>query len=195
MKKILFSVFCLSFMLIACSKDKQVSQEVVDLNKQAVKITRYDDSLQCGLELLNRTLEIDSTFETTYYNKINILERLHRYEDAIATLDQVIAQQPDNYLLYLGKGLNFERLGDDKKAKEAYKKSQELYNARKEIKVNGFLEKYFLRYILEGVDTPKEEVISEIPESFTEEERELIIMHLNGMGSFKNLHEGLVSKY
>ena len=194
-------VYILTFFLSissAIAQKRDVQQEVIDLNKRALELYMRNlsnkDSMTMALELLDKAISLDCKSVTTYGNKLNILKFNHKYDEMLNTLDEAIRNNPNEYGLYLMKGAALEKLERMDEAVPVYKKALELCEDRLEQKplATTFMDCFFLKYCVYGIDTPASEVIAAIPSSFTETERKKVADLMDMIGSFKRLKSSLV---
>ena len=146
------------------------------------------------LNLLDKAIALDQSYITAYGNKVNILLSEKEYDKAIKTLDEAIKYNPEQHGFYLLKAKALEEQGQPEEALLFYKKALETckIQMKKNPAVGSFLDSYFLKYCIYGIDTPVSEVISAIPASFTDEQRKSITGFLDMVGSFKKYKDGFV---
>ncbi len=82
------------------------------------------------IDLFDKAIKLDTTYYLAYGNKAEFLARIGRYDDAIKTLDQVINIYPKYKEGITMIGLLFDKLKQNKRAKEYYKKALSVYNAK-----------------------------------------------------------------
>ena len=191
MKRILFTICIMCAILVACSKEKKVHPGALSLNNQACELISKGKCAD-ALGMLNQAISLDSTYTTAYANKMNLLVSLQRYGEALDVMDKIIELLPNDSYSYQFKGHILEKIGAYKNAKIYYKRAYELYKEKKEIKANSCLQGFELKYLTEGIDTSKEEIISSMPKSFTEQEKNYIIAFLEHVGSIKELHDKMI---
>ncbi|NIM96580.1 MAG: tetratricopeptide repeat protein [candidate division Zixibacteria bacterium] len=75
---------------------------------------RYD----LALKYLERSLEVDSTFDYTHFSMGDVLSRLGRYQEAIAQFRKAIELRPDRVEYYRNLGAHLGNLGRDQEAIE-----------------------------------------------------------------------------
>ena len=80
------------------------------------KVKRYD----AAAAAYERALEIDPTYEKSYYNLGLSLMKLEDYEAALEIFDRALEHEPDSYRLYFNMGLCHYNLKNDEKAVEYY---------------------------------------------------------------------------
>ena len=192
--KTLFLTITLLFSFISVSaQQKKYPQEAIDLNYRALEIRLRNlsnkDSLTKVLNLLDKAIALDQSYITSYRTKVTILLSEEEYDKAIKTLDEAIKYNPEEHGLYLLKAIALEEQGQPEEALAFYKKALETceIQMKKSPAVGSFLDSYFLKYCIYGIDTPVNEVISAIPTSFTDEQRKSVTKFLDMVGSFKKL--------
>lgn len=194
---ILTTAFFFSFISVS-AQQKKYPQEAIDLNNRASEIWLRNlsnkDSIAEVLNLLDKAIALDQSYITAYGNKVNILLSEKEYDKAIKTLDEAIKYNPEQHGFYLLKAKALEEQGQPEKALLFYKKALETceIQMKKNPAVGSFLDSYFLKYCIYGIDTPVSEVISAIPASFTDEQRKSITGFLDMVGSFKKYKDGFV---
>ena len=189
-KQLLITALFFSFISVS-AQQKKYSQEAIDLNDRATEIMLRNlsnkDSIAEVLNLLDKAIALDQSYITAYGNKVNLLLSEEEYDQAIKTLDEAIKYNPEQHGFYLLKAKALEEQGQSEEALAFYKKALETceIQMKKNPAVGSFLDSYFLKYCIYGIDTPASEVISAIPTSFTDEQRKSITVFLDAVGSFK----------
>ena len=189
-KQLLITALFFSFISVS-AQQKKYSQEAIDLNDRATEIMLRNlsnkDSIAEVLNLLDKAIALDQSYITAYGNKVNILLSEEEYDKAMKTLDEAIKYNPEQHGFYLLKAKALEEQGQSEEALAFYKKALETceIQMKKNPTVGSFLDSYFLKYCIYGIDTPASEVISAMPTSFTDEQRKSITVFLDAVGSFK----------
>lgn len=189
-KQLLITALFFSFISVS-AQQKKYSQEAIDLNNRATEIMLRNlsnkDSIAEVLNLLDKAIALDQSYITAYGNKVNLLLSEEEYDKAIKALDEAIKYNPEQHGFYLLKAKALEEQGQSEEALAFYKKALETceIQMKKNPAVGSFLDSYFLKYCIYGIDTPASEVISAMPTSFTDEQRKSITVFLDAVGSFK----------
>ena len=200
MKKLfLITVIFFSFISVS-AQQKKYSNEAIRLNNRAMEIRLRNlsskDSITKVLNLLDEAIALDQSYITAYGNKVDLLLSEEEYDKALKTLDEAIKYNPEHHGFYLLKARVLEVQGQAEEATDLYKKALETceIQMKKNPAVGSFLDSYFLKYCIYGIDTPANEVVSAIPASFTDEQRKSITGFLDMGGSFKKYKDGWVKK-
>lgn len=110
---------------------KIFSDELIDLDNQATLLTYRGDkeSYYDALELLNKAIQLDSTFFYAYETKAYIYTKLGKYDEAIEIYEQ-IAKEVKNYQIevYSILGKLYDKFGEKTLAINNYEKTVEFYH-------------------------------------------------------------------
>ena len=198
MKSIIFILVFFLSMFPVLAQQSENQSEVMELNKKALELNGRNlsnkDSIAKVLDLLDKAISMDNKSVITYGNKINILKFNHKYDEALKTLNEAISYNPKVYSLYLMKGAILEKLERVDEATPMYKKALELCEDRLSQKpfASTFIDYFFLKYCVYGIDTPTHEVMAAIPSSMTENEKKKITNFMEMIGTFKQYKSSFV---
>jgi len=127
-----FAPIFISLILTNCSEPKpnvNHNQNAVELNKKACELI-IKDQYDSALILLDKAIALDKNLYTTYGNKITIYCNLRDYKHALSESQTQLKIKPDFAEGWQIQGMLYDVLGDSLKAKESYRKSIELYDAK-----------------------------------------------------------------
>lgn len=110
------------------SPDEQYSEQVIDLNNEAVALQLEDH--EKALVLYDKAIEIDPTYHLAYANKAQTLLIQKRYEEAAVCFETLVALRPRAAEYYVGQAFCLQRLGQPKEARSCLMYALSAYNYR-----------------------------------------------------------------
>jgi len=142
----ILSICFFSITLTSCNKTEEQNKEytpnprAIELNNYAsrlihldildTELKRSDSLLFEALNYSEKAISIDSLYHLAYTNKVTVLYRLERYNDAIATLDKILEFKPYSAESLVYQGILFEKLKKHQDAHKKYDQALTLYNYR-----------------------------------------------------------------
>jgi tetratricopeptide (TPR) repeat protein len=85
-----------------------------------------EEDLDTAQALLEKLTELAPKFAEGWYQRAAIAARADNFEDAVASLRQVLALQPKHFVALAELGTILEDFGDKQRALEAYRRAQAL---------------------------------------------------------------------
>jgi tetratricopeptide (TPR) repeat protein len=160
----------------SCSSTKKesfqdINPRAIELNNQVSKLLQEeslfrgvfpnDSLLHKALNLVDQSIDCDSTYALAYSNKATILCRLGQYKKAIISLEQAAELQPDYAEVIQAQGFIYEKLGQIDLADNKYQEALIAFNNRLEKdpdNVHILTGKTFLLLFTEGKDAALAEI-------------------------------------
>jgi tetratricopeptide (TPR) repeat protein len=143
------------------NKKSNFSIEVIKLNYQATLLVqqRNESSYLKAISLLDKAIEIDSSFHTAYASKADVLCKLGKHNEAIDLYNYIVTYiKPEYPEIYSMLGMLYEKIGNEPKAYEFYEIAIRQYSDR--IRINGnildMVNKAFINYIIDKNEGLKE---------------------------------------
>lgn len=143
------------------NKKSNFSIEVIKLNYQATLLAqqRNESSYLKAISLLDKAIEIDSSFHTAYASKADVLCKLGKHNEAIDLYNYIVTYiKPEYPEIYSMLGMLYEKIGNEPKAYEFYEIAIRQYSDR--IRINGnildMVNKAFINYIIDKNEGLKE---------------------------------------
>ncbi len=110
------------------------SEKAMELNEEAVRIIIHADNdteYKKALVLLDKAIEIDSTFFTAYTNKASVFCSLEEYDMSIETMEHLLNNvKPDYPEAYVFLANLYDKTNNADLAKENYQKAIQSYSKR-----------------------------------------------------------------
>ena len=150
MKNILY---CIIFLIIySCKADvknddsitsQEVKKKATELNNDAVEliknfnsVSNKDSLIFVSLSMLEEAIKLDSNNQPSHLNKVNVLVKLKKYNEAIKWIDTIEARFPSNDEIVIFQGLIFEKIGNIDSANIVYNQVKKVFMDRLSIKPN-----------------------------------------------------------
>jgi tetratricopeptide (TPR) repeat protein len=130
-KNIIYSI-CFWTILTSCQKreiaELRYRPEAVELNNKAVEILMvYPDS---ALDLLDKAIELDTSYYLPHSNKIQIYRSQKEYENAIKEANEIIQIRPEMGESYVMLGMLYDKTDQTDKSEAQYSKAIEIFEER-----------------------------------------------------------------
>lgn len=119
----------LFFLLSEITFGQSVNQLVISYNDSATRIVSKTKDYVKAIALLDKAIQIDSTYHRSYENKFPYLMALHRYDDAEETNNRLIKLSSNNALYISMAGLLLENKGDIALATIKYTEAENKFKA------------------------------------------------------------------
>ena len=169
MKRLFIFIFGFSTTLIAltsCSGNQQRDREKA-IAKQVESVYVYmdaiyksfsKDSLILAMDLIDESIALDSTYVLAYQTKADFLKREKQYEEALQVINIAFNQhlEVENPILFLNRGIIYDKLGRIDLAKADYEAAIPIYNEwaeRSPDDFNALIIRIALIYLLKGSES------------------------------------------
>lgn len=136
-------------------KHTTFSKKAIELNNKAILLINNGNETDYmkALDLLNKAINIDSTYYMAYSNKITVLIRLKEYDKAIKTCKYLVTNIKQDYPeAFTILGILYDKLNKKKNAEHYYKKAIKAYTKRINSKeeILDMINKAHLIYIMDN---------------------------------------------
>lgn len=140
-------------------ENKKYNKKAIELNAVAVEIlgqiifpTNHTDTLKLrnAIDILEKSITIDSLYYLAYANKAIALSRLGQNSKALNTLNKITKLKPDYAEGFSMQGFMFEKMGDIDSANSKYKEAIVAYDSRinKAHKIEDKISKAFITSLI-----------------------------------------------
>ena len=189
------TLFNLSFILLCCyscscnqqqSREKAIAKQVesVDVYMNAIYVNFSKDSLLLAMNLIDESIALDSTYVYAYQTKADFLKKEKQYEDALDVINLAFNRHLEikNPVLFLNRGIIYDKLGRIELAKADYETAIPIYNKWIEKSPNDFnalIIRVALIYLLDGSESGILEGRQLLDKQLKKPEREVVQMYLD----------------
>lgn len=157
--------FILLTLVLSCRAQNQKTKKVsynstaIELNNIAMDIIRNNDnnidSFNKVMQLLDQSIQKDSSYYLAYNNKAQLLCEREKYNEAIITLDKILKINPALVEVKTFKAFMLEKSGNNDKALDIYKNVLEDYNRNLSTdsdNISLLLNRAFIYFFIDGQD-------------------------------------------
>lgn len=153
-------------------KSIKLNNAAMDKFLALIEITSFEPSfltyeakvIDTILTLLDRAIELDSSYHTAYANKVTILQEIGHYDKVVETFETQARIDTNHAEPYVYLALHYEASGEIEKSQESFKKAKDAYLKRRKTLskksdiIGSDLDLINLLFIIEG-DNSKEKVL------------------------------------
>lgn len=166
-------IYLITFLCLTSCTNKQLGQDsienkkynkkAIELNAEAIEIlgqiifpNNHADTLKLrnAIDILEKSITIDSLYYLAYANKAIALSRLGQNSQALNTLNKITNLKPDYAEGFSMQGFMFEKMGNIDSANSKYKEAIGAYNYRLN-KANKIEDKINRAFILSLINREK----------------------------------------
>jgi len=122
-------VLFIIILLSSCNSKKEFNSTSIQLNNEAMEKIKTEDYTS-ALNLLNESIKLDSTYYIAYNNKIGIVVRMRRYDEAITTSKLLLLHKPDLAESHFFLGMLYDIKEDTIQARQSYENAIRIFNNR-----------------------------------------------------------------